>query len=176
MFKYVSIDALARITLPALPQFTAAVAEELLILIGPRRLTSLLLRIQRQGLWRETQRVSKKFKSKNGDITYKTVTVGKYENELRLLQRIKKTGGDWEGFHPGDTGMIFSPERIDELLVLMSPGPAAQSDDEIAIAVNKWIEGERAKRLVPEPLSESDLEPYERTFQPRAVRLSEEAE
>jgi len=158
--------------IPAPRQFTAAVAEELLILIGPRRLISLLQRIQRQGPWRETIKIYKEFKSNDGKITVKKIKVGKYEHELREQQRIQKSGLDRKNYRLGDTGMIASNERIDELLVLMSPGMAAKSDDEIASVINQWIEGERSKHLMIGQLSEDQLEEYERTFKPRDLRLS----
>lgn len=180
LFKHVTFDnrKIGRedksvIVVPAVPQFTAAVAEEFLILIGPRRLISLVARIERVGPWRET--IKEPLYTPNPvegvQITYDT-GIRKYERELKILKGIKESGLPWENVHLGEIGAVVSPERLDELLVLMSPNSAVKSDEELSVIANEWIEGERAKRILPQPLREEQMEKYEHTFQPREIRLA----
>ena len=149
------------IVVPAIPQFTAAVEEELQMLIGSRRLTSLIGRIYRSGPWGEIRQLRDKRK------------VSKYEYELKILERIKKSGLGWEGYEQSLSGIIFSPSRIDELQVLMSPSLAQKSDEELQNIVMKMIEDTRANRSLPEPLKDDQLEGYEESFSSRDVRMSQ---
>jgi hypothetical protein len=152
-----------RIVVPAVPQFVAVIADELLSLIGPRRLVSLIQRIEKQGPWRETEKVRKKFKSKDGKITYKYVKTRKFEDELNVLQKLKKGG-----LQLSENDLA----RIEELAVLMAPSLAGKNDEKLELVAKKWIESNRSNRSLPEPLREEYLEAYELSFNPLVPRLS----
>ena len=151
-----------RFVVPAIPQFIAAVSDEILLLQGARKCASLLNRLQRNGAWKETIAVPTASKLKDGSVAYGTKKAGKQEHELNTLLKMKEAG-----LRLSDNDDV----RIEEISNLLPANLAKKSDDELATIMTQWIENQRADRTLPEPLPESAYEAYELSLKPRAGAL-----
>lgn len=139
---------------PAVPQFTAAIADEFMKLYGPRQLASFIQRCQGSGPWSEVITVTEPF----GDGSTK-VQYSKFEYELVRLQKRKKHN------------LAYTEQdeaRLNELLNL-STHPD-KSDDQLKLMVEEWIIKERARIELPEPMPEFAKVAYEKSFHPIARR------
>lgn len=138
------------IIIPAVPQFTALVAEEFLTLYGPRRLISFVQRCEGSGPWKETVDVTREI----GGVL-KNVKYSKLELELVSLQKRKMANLFFNAVHE---------KRINELLIATSFSD--KSDDELLSMARKWISGLWMDRSLPEPIPEQHLDEYEKSFKP----------
>lgn len=135
---------------PAVPQFTAAVADEFMMLYGPRQLISFIQRCEGSGPWSEVITMIERF----GDSARK-VRYSKLEYELVGLQKRKKHNFAYTE---------QDEARLNELLNLTSF--SEKSDDELKVMAEKWIIQERARVDLPEPMPDFAKVAYEKSFNP----------
>ena len=139
-----------QIIVPAVPQFTAAIADEFMKLYGPRQLMSFIQRCHGSGPWSELVQINKK----HGDLIRK-YHYSKFEYELvRLQKRLRNN-------------LLFTEADQARLSVLLNlTSFSERSDDELKVMAEEWIIKERARIDLPAPIPEFAKAAYEKSFHP----------